>query len=164
MNRTRLASLLAGSGSRWRIVTAVVTRASSNHFSTCDSMTATILKLRRKNSLELEPVIGVQPADARYKSEVAARLEEVSAVGEEVGVYVRPSRRASSVPATLFGTAPRSWTCPPVLSPLAEYRAGYRRRHQLPPKGCSGPSLLKARCTGDYPPGRRRSWPLATRG
>ena len=55
MKRTRFSSRLALSSSRWRIVTAVVTRASSNHFSTWDSMTATILKLRRKNSCSLKP-------------------------------------------------------------------------------------------------------------
>ena len=55
MKRTGLSFRAVLSGSRCNIVTAVVTRASSNHFSTCDSITATILKLRRKNSWSLNP-------------------------------------------------------------------------------------------------------------
>ena len=55
MKRTRFSFLLVSLGSRCRMVTAVVTRASSNHFSTWDSMIATIRKLCRKNSCSLKP-------------------------------------------------------------------------------------------------------------
>ena len=69
----------------------MVTRAPSNHFSTCDSMTVTILKLRRKNSWSLNPYsVSSQPmlvTNPRYPP----GIEEVGGMAEEVGVYIRPT-------------------------------------------------------------------------
>ena len=90
MNRTGLLFRLASSGSRWSIVTAVVTLASSNHFSTWDSMMATMRKLRRKNSCSLKPYsVSSQPMLV-MKPRYPPGVSRWGCMGEEVGIDVRP--------------------------------------------------------------------------